>query len=134
MKKITKPAEREESVYYSDFSGKVLNECGPDVTLKLSFGYGSKRDGAELELHLNDKDADSIISLIKEKISIDLKKVLKNKLNSLERNFDDSMQMRDWDSTDYLTNSIWFIREILDEAENSDMIEDHLSEIGYEND
>ena len=52
MKKIIKPAEREEAVYYSDFTGKVLNECGPDITLKLDFHYGSKRDGANLELHL----------------------------------------------------------------------------------
>ena len=44
------------------------------------------------------------------------------------------MEMRDWDSCDYLTNSIWFMRELLDVAEKNDMINDHLSEIGFNND
>ena len=83
MKKITKPAEREEAVYYSDFTGKVLNECGPDITLKLDFHYGSKRDGANLELHLSDDDIAPFIDLIKSKISLDLKEYLKKKLNKV---------------------------------------------------
>lgn len=114
MKKITKPAEREESVYYSDFTGKVLNECGPDITLKLDFHYGSKRDGVNLELHLCDEDVVPFIDLIKSKISLDLKEYLKKKLNKEEESFADSMQMRDWNGCDYTTNSIWFLRELLD--------------------
>ena len=114
MKKITKPAEREEAVYYSDFTGKVLNECGPDVTLNLWFGYGSRRDGAELELHLTDQDVDPIIDLIKTKLSSDIKEQLRKKLNKTEDNFNDSMQMRDWDSCDSTSNSIWLLRELLD--------------------
>jgi len=55
VKKITKPFCREEATYYSDFSGKCFGECGPDITLKLEFGYGSKYDGAAIELHLSDR-------------------------------------------------------------------------------
>jgi hypothetical protein len=134
MKKIIKPAEREESVYYSDFTGKSFGEGGPDVVLKISFGYGSGRDGAELELHLNDKEVDPIIDLIKSKLSSDFKENFKKKLKTIEENYNDSMQMRDWGSCDYLTNSIWFMRELLDVAEKNDMISDHLSEIGFNND
>lgn len=114
MKKITKPAEREEAVHYSDFTGKLLNSCGPDIELKISCGYGSKRDGSDLTLHLNDDDITPIIDLIKQKLSSDVKELLKSKLDTLESGYDDSMQMRDWENCERLTNSIWFVRELLD--------------------
>lgn len=120
MKKIIKPAEREEALYYSDFTGIPFGECGPDVVLKISFGYGSGRDGADLELHLNEKEVDPIIDLIKSKLSLDFKEEFKKKLNKIEENFNDSMQMRDWGSCDFLTNQIWFLRELLDIGEKSE--------------
>ena len=46
MKKITKPKQKEEAVYYSDFSGKCFGEYAPPVRLKLEFGYGSIYDGS----------------------------------------------------------------------------------------
>jgi hypothetical protein len=48
MKKITKPAEKEEFVYYSDFSGKHMGDICSPVEVKIDFNYGSKRDGANL--------------------------------------------------------------------------------------
>jgi hypothetical protein len=114
MKKITKPAEREEAVFYSDFSGKILDESFPPVEVKIEFNYGSKRDGASLQLHLDDEDVKPIIDLIKQKMSSDLKEQIKKQLEKQEKDFDDSMQFRDWGSCDYLTNSMWFLRELLD--------------------
>lgn len=114
MKKITKPAEREEAIYYSDFTGKILDECGPDVTLKLQFSYGSKRDGARMELHLNDEDTQPILELIKQKISPDTKEEYKKNLAKKENSYYDSMQSRDWASCDIEINDIWLLRYILD--------------------
>ena len=114
MKKITKPAEREEASYYSDFTGKVLGDLGAPVDLKISFNYGSERDGATLSLHLDDKDVKPIIDLIKSKLCINAKKELKNKLKNNEKSFNDSMQFRDWDSCDLLSNDMQLIRDLLD--------------------
>lgn len=59
MKKILKPQEQEEAMYYSDFSGKLLPDSetfGPPIEIKISFNYGSKLDTENLELHLDDND------------------------------------------------------------------------------
>ncbi|MFZ9876479.1 MAG: hypothetical protein ACO3EY_05415 [Candidatus Nanopelagicales bacterium] len=118
MKKITKPAEREEAVFYSDFSGKTLGDLTPPVELKIEFNYGSERDGASLQLHLDDEDVKPIVELIKQKMSADRKKQLKKQLEEQEKSFEDSMQFRDWNSCDYITNSMWFLRELLDLKED----------------
>ena len=39
MKKVTKPAEKEEAVYYSDFSGKTFGEFFPHVEVNIEFNY-----------------------------------------------------------------------------------------------
>jgi hypothetical protein len=113
MKKIIKPAEREESVFYSDFSGKTLGEFGPDVEIKISCGYGSKYDGTEVTLHLDDIDFEKIIDFSKDNISKDFKDETRKKLEKYEKDYDDSMQMRDWNSCDNTINNMWFIRKFL---------------------
>jgi len=105
MKKITKPAQREEAVYYSDFSGKCFGEAHPPVELILDFGYGSGYDGSKLTFHLDDKDVEDILLLLKSNLSNETKKQFKEKLVKLEEDFDDSMQMRDWNSCDYICNN-----------------------------
>lgn len=117
MKKVTKPAEKEEAVYYSDFTGKAFGNFGPPVELKIRFNYGSDRDGASLSLHLDDDDVKSVIDLIKEKICSNTKKQLKKRLKDDEKSFEDSMQFRDWDSCDFISNDMWFIRELLNLSE-----------------
>ena len=117
MKKITKPAEREEAVYYSDFTGKTFGSCGAPVDLKINFNYGSDRDGATLSLHLDDKDVKPFIDLIKKKVCSNTKKQLKKALKEREKSFDDSMQFRDWDSCDFISNDIHLLRELLDITE-----------------
>jgi hypothetical protein len=79
MKKVTKPFENEEAVYYSDFSGKLLNwmesPCiEPPVKLIMEFNYGSKHDGSKLELDLDDDDAKLIVDFLKNKLSKESKK------------------------------------------------------------
>jgi hypothetical protein len=68
MKKILKPQEQEEVVYYSDFSGKLLQASdtfGPPIEIKIFFNYGSKYDTENLELHLDDEDYILIKNLLK---------------------------------------------------------------------
>jgi hypothetical protein len=117
MKKITKPAEKEEFVYYSDFSGKHMGDICSPVEVKIDFNYGSKRDGANLILHLEDKDVDSLLDVIKSKVCKNTKRAWKKQLDAQEKNFDESMQFRDWDSCDAMSNCNWLLRELLDLTE-----------------
>ena len=117
MKKITKPAEREEASYYSDFTGKAFGSCCAPIDLKISFNYGSNRDGAMLALHLDDLDVKPFLDLIKTKLCSNTKKDLKKKLKKEEKSFEESMQFRDWDCCDALSNDIWLIRELIDITE-----------------
>lgn len=76
MKKITKPSEDEEAVYYSDFTGKILSSDlthKSPVKLKLDFNYGSKYDGDTIILHLDDNDAEEILNFLKSKINLECK-------------------------------------------------------------
>jgi hypothetical protein len=119
MKKIIKPLEREEAVYYSDFSGKILGEFGVPVELKISCGYGSKYDGSDITLHLDDNDLEKIILTFKQLISDDFKKEIKKKIEKYEEDYDSSMQMRDWDHCDRAINTLWFFKNILDIKQES---------------
>lgn len=113
MKKIIKPAAREEAVYYSDFSGKCFGELYPPVELTISCSYGSKHDGAGIELHLDDEETKPFLELIKKSISEDCKIKLRKQLESAENTHYDAMQMRDWEHCEITSNSIWFWRELL---------------------
>jgi hypothetical protein len=112
MKKIIKPAEREEAVYYSDFSGKNLGKYAAPVELKISCGYESKYDGTDIALHLDDKDLEKIINFLKENISNDFKKEISKKINKYDNDYEDSMQMRDWGACDYILNNLCFFRSL----------------------
>lgn len=113
MKKIIKPSEKEEAVYYSDFKGTCFNNMIPDVEIKIEFNYGSKYDGSELRLHLTDDEFDVILKTIKENISNEFKKTIKDFIKQSEKNYDDLMQSRDWLNCDYSLNSIELFKKIL---------------------
>lgn len=113
MKKILKPAQKEESIYFSDVSGKLYGEFPPPVELKISFNYGSKYDGAEIKIDMDDDEVQSLIEVLKNTVSDDFKSNLNKNLNKYEKNFEDSMQMRDWDHCDMFSNNILFCREFL---------------------
>jgi hypothetical protein len=113
MKKITKPAEKEESIYYSDFSGKCFGEADPPIELVLDFGYGSKYDGAKLRFDLDDDDIECILELLKSKLSNDSKKALKSTCKILDQRYEDSIQSRDWHGCDYIGNEQDLIKKII---------------------
>jgi hypothetical protein len=76
MKKITRPKQREEATYYSDFSGECLGEMTPHVEVRFDFCYGSKFDGSRFELHLSDNDAMKLLDFLKTNLTADAKKEL----------------------------------------------------------
>lgn len=120
MKKIIKPAEKAVCVYFSDFSGKVFGEFDPEVKYKIEFNYGSKYDGTEIELHMTDEESTSLLEHIKGELTEDFKNTKKKELEYYEKQYNDSMQMRDWDYCDRLSDKMLFWREFLDikEEEN----------------
>ena len=118
MKKIIKPAEKEESLYFSDFTGKSLGEYSPPIEIKIEFNYGSSYDGASLNLHLDDQDVKNLMEVIKTNLSSDTKEQLKKVLEKEEVNYENSMQFRDWTSCDYTINTLWFLRDLLDLKED----------------
>lgn len=65
MKQILKPSSQEESIFFSDFDGKVLPMNSVPVTIKIKCGYGSYMDGNKTELHLTDEEARSLLLFIK---------------------------------------------------------------------
>jgi len=113
MKKIIKPSQREEAVYYSDFSGKCFGELYPPVNLTLDFNYGSAYDGSKLKFDLNDEDIESVLPLLKSKLNNEIKEQLKYEYEKLEKDFEDSMQMRDWDNCDYICNNKQLLEKLI---------------------
>jgi hypothetical protein len=113
VKKIIKPLVREEAVYYSDFSGKCFGETPAPVEISIAFSYGSKHDGTELKLQLDDEDVSPLLELIKSSVSEDFKSHIKKIITEQEKSYEDSMQMRDWDYCDIVTNTLWFWRDFL---------------------
>ena len=118
MKKIIKPAEKEEAVYYSDFSGKCFGEWNPPVEIKIEFNYGSEYDDCMLGLHLTDDEIKPILDVIKKNFSTDYKEFLKHKLKKYNMQYDDSISFRDWSDCDRIGNSIDLIKELLDIKNN----------------
>jgi hypothetical protein len=113
MKKILKPAEREEAAYYSDFTGKPLSQFGPDIELKLDFGYGSKYNGSHFTLHLSDEDVDQILSFLATKISSDSRKEIQKNLEQFDVRYDDAMDSRAWHECDLLHNNRVVLKKLL---------------------
>lgn len=66
MKKILKPSSKEDCIYYSDMSGKLLNEF-PPVTITIEYNYGSKKDGDKVEMHMTDEEMAEVFGFIKRK-------------------------------------------------------------------
>ena len=114
MKKVTKPAENEEAVYYSDFSGRCFGEWIPPVEVKIEFNYGSEYDDSMISLHLTDEEVKPILDIIKKHASEDYKNLLKHKLDVYDKQYDDSVSYRDWTSCDRIANSVDLLKELLD--------------------
>ena len=112
MKKIIKPKQNEEATYFSDFTGKPLGQI-ESATIKIECNYGSKFDGGSIVLHLEDDDILELMKFLKTKVSEDFKNQIKNYKKKLEKDYNDAFQFREWDSSDYLHNSIDLYNELL---------------------
>jgi hypothetical protein len=115
MKKIIKPAQKEEAEVYSDFSGERFNHDIPEVTLKFEFNYGSQFDDSRLEFDLTDKEAKEILDLIKSKLSPKRKELMKNNLEESSTNYEQCMESRDWDGCEYYGNNNLLYKYFLDQ-------------------
>jgi hypothetical protein len=116
MKKVLKPAEREEASYYSDFTGKPLGDSehyGPNVKLTMDFSYGSEFDGAAISLHLSDEDAKEVFKFLASKISSDCRKEIQKNLEQFDARYDDAMDSRAWHECDLLHNNRTVLKKLL---------------------
>ena len=77
MKKVIIPNVKEEAVYYTDFNGVFYGENVPPVELTIEFNYGSAFDGSKLKFHLCDKEIVDVLVFLKQKLSKDTLKNLK---------------------------------------------------------
>jgi hypothetical protein len=113
MKKIIKPAEQEQAVYYSDFKGKCFGEFYPEATLSFQFDYGSKYDGGSLTIHLSDEEAEMVLDFIKLNLSEEYKKHLEKKLEEQQANVGDAIDARDYAQSDYYSYSCNLLQSLL---------------------
>jgi hypothetical protein len=114
MKKILKPQQREEALFYSDFTGKPLGNMGYEpVGVKITCNYGSKFDGSEITLHLDDDDLLQLIDFLKTKVSEDFKNQIKNSMKKLDKDHEDCFQARDWQSVEYIQNNMDLLKLLL---------------------
>lgn len=86
MKKVLKPQEPEEAIYYSDFSGKVFQDFIP-VTLKIECDYGSRYDGARAEFHLSDAGLEKVLEFLKQHLCQETKNELERGCQSSKDNY-----------------------------------------------
>jgi len=84
MKKILKPSEPEEVVYYSDFSGQLFEHELIPATVIIECDYGSDHDGARVELHLTNKELKHLLVYIKDRLCQESKDVVKKQIANLE--------------------------------------------------
>ena len=105
MKKVLKPATKEEAVYYSDFSGKCFDQHGAPAVLNLEFNYGSKYDTGKITLHLTDKESEEVINFLKQKLNKDCIDTFKKMIYHQEVQYNEAMDFRDWNSCERIACS-----------------------------
>lgn len=118
VKKVIKPQEKEECVYFSDVSGKAFGELSPDVEIKINFNYGSKFDGSVLEFHVTDEEILQLLSYIKPLLTNEYKNQARSQLKRFESDYDLNIQTRDWTSCEYYSDSIELLNFLLDIKSN----------------
>jgi hypothetical protein len=100
MKIVTRPAQAEQAVCSSDFSGKRFAHNIPPVTITIECNYGSRYDGGRARVDLGDEEADQVISFISKRLCPKSLGRFRDELRKAERDLDDSVQARDWVSAE----------------------------------
>ena len=116
MKKVIKPKQIEEAIYFSDFSGKPFGQYKPPVELRISFNYGSVNDCSELVLHLDDRDVEPILQLISWKLNDDCKKQMRADLEDNDEQYEEAINSRDVGACEYYASTNNLIRTLLGET------------------
>jgi hypothetical protein len=119
MKKIVQPKQEEKAEYFSDFSDKPFGKFHPDVEIKFEFNYGSKFDGGRVEFHLTDQEAEHVLDFIRMNLSEGKITELKNRLESAEKDYEDNVNARDWQSCDHFYNCIELYKYLLPHGDNN---------------
>lgn len=115
MKKILKPKQHEEAIYFSDFTGEPFDSHyrHPPVEVKINFNYGSIYDGSEINLHLSDRDMAPILDLISTKLNPDYKKSLEEDIKENTLNYNDAADSRDPIMCDYYISCYNLFKKLL---------------------
>jgi hypothetical protein len=113
MKKIIQSKQEERAEYFSDFSNKSFEGFNPDVQIKFEFNYGSKFDGARVEFHLTDQEAEHVLDFIRMNLSEGKINELENKLEEHEEYYEENVNARDWQSCDHFYNCIELYKYLL---------------------
>ena len=119
MKKVIKEKRHEEAIYFSDFSGKPFGTYRPPVTLKIEFEYGSIHDGSGITLHLDDKDMEPILELIKNKLNADCKKQMKDDISDNDDEYSTAIQSRDVELCEIYASTNHLLRTLIGEESDS---------------
>jgi hypothetical protein len=117
MKKVLEESKREVAEYYSDFSGERFLHDIPEVVLKMSFGYGSRFDDSEFEIHLTDEENKQILNLIKNNLSDKSKDFISKLLDTNEVNLESAIHSRDYNSCDYYSSNCNLFSFLLDKKD-----------------
>lgn len=117
MKKVIEHAKKEKAVYSSDFSNHLFDVCGPEVEVQFSFNYGSKYDGSRLTLHLTDSEVESLLDVVKSKITENYKKEMCELLHTYDKQYNEAADFRDWEHCDIIGNNIDIIKHIINQEE-----------------
>jgi hypothetical protein len=116
MKKIIHPKQIEKAEYFSDFSGEPFEVFfNPEVEIKFEFNYGSEFDGSKIEFHLTGQEAKHVLDFIRMNLSEGKITEFKTRLESANEDYDDNMDARDWQSCDYIGNSINLYKYLLND-------------------
>lgn len=115
MKKIVKPAQKEEAEIYSDFSGERFNHDIPEVTIKFDFNYGSQFDDSRIEFDLTENEAQEILDLIKSKLSQKRKDLMTQELKNTNINYEQCMDSRDWDGCEHYGSNAFLYKYFLNQ-------------------
>jgi hypothetical protein len=129
MKKIIKPMQFEEAMYFLDFSGRPFGEAmyfsdfsgrplgifGPPVTLKIEFNYDSIYDQSKITLHLDDKDMVPILELIKNKLNPDCKKQIEDDLDENSEEYNKAIDSKDVSSCEIYASTKHLLRTLIGE-------------------